>query len=1465
MSDSYTAGNTPATGSFPGDAEAPAKVPRAIGRYSVIGLLGQGGFGIVYLAQDEQLGRLVAIKVPHARQVAHPGDVENHLREARTVAGLDHPHIVPVYDVGSSRDCPFFVVSKHIDGRTLSERLRAGRYTPAAAAELVAAMAECLHYAHRQGLVHRDVKPGNILIDKTDKPFLTDFGLALLETEIGSEHGYCGTPAYMSPEQARGEGHRVDGRSDIFSLGIVFYELLTGRRPFRGETGSVLADQIVNEEPKPPRQIADVPRELERICLRALSKRAADRYPTARDLADDLRHFLNSEANVKSEVSLPPETATGPSDKPANQITPAPAPSTLSAGPRAHIVPKGLRSFDEHDADFFLDLLPGPRDRTGLPESIRFWKSRIEATSPESTFTVGLIYGPSGCGKSSLLKAGLLPRLSESIASIYIEATPEGAEQRLLRHIRNRWPMLSDQLTLTESLTALRRAGAKADKKVLIILDQFEQWLHAWNGESGELVQALRQCDGDHVQCLVLVRDDFYAAVNRFFQKLETPIQEDRNYALVDLFDLDHAKKVLTAFGRAYGRLPEPPAPLTVADRTFLSRAIEGLSQGGRVISVRLALFAEMMKGRDWTVATLNEVGGPEGVGATFLEETFSSPAAPPTHRVHQAAARAVLQELLPAAGTDIRGQMQRADRLRAVSGYADRPEDFRTLLAILESDVRLIAPTEPAAAPTSDEPAAKYYQLTHDYLVPAIRTWLTQKQQGTPEGRARLLLAERAALWAAKPEVKQLPSGLEWLTIIWRTRRARWSVAERRLMTVATRRHVRHMAAGAAAMALIALLAVGFRGQWRRLRDQETADHLVNQLLVADVSRVADVAAQLDKLPGDWRSRLEAVASDSHRDNAERLRAHLALARHDSESMPFLIEQLSTPLPHEFVAIRTALEPRAAQCRPLLWDIATDSNAPAEQRFHAAAALAEWDPANERWKTIAAPTAAALVRQNPLVAPDWTRLLRPARKQLLQSLISEFKADRSRESPPLLAAGILADYAADDPDLLADVLQEASVGEFPILFSAAKPQAPRSTEIFQAVLAAPAQKVSPNIHERTRRRANAAVALFLLGRQEAVGSALSQDADPDLRTALIDLLPALVDFEALWPLSRPPSGDLTRQAVILAADGYRANGKLSMEARRQLEIEVPDLFLKDESAAVHSAAELLLRRLGLTPQLDKLSGGLAGKPRASWWLTSTGHTLALVRGPVDFEIGSPDDEPRRDDTEGRRPRHIERSYAIGTHEVTIGQFNKFYPNHRVAWDVAESDECPANNVSWYDAARYCRRLSEAEQIPEKEMVFPRVEDIDRSKDLVLPADWQRRTGYRLPTEAEWEYACRAGTTTVRYFGATDDALSKNAWWFGNSDSRTWPVGSLRPNPFGLFDMLGNVGEWCFDRPLSYAESEGDALLTINSGQTRVYRGGDWKSLQKEVRSAKRPSALPYVGFSNQGFRVVRTVRPATP
>ncbi|MEZ6120515.1 MAG: protein kinase [Pirellulaceae bacterium] len=265
-----------------------------IGRYRIVAQLDEGAFGVVYHARDEQLDRDVAIKVPHAHRLRSAAALQTYLDEAKTLAKLEHPHIIPIFDVGATTEHPCFVVSKLIQGTNLFSLMQQQRLPVGQAIQIVAQLAQALHYAHAQGVVHRDVKPANILIDAQDKAYLADFGIALQEEQWGDGPQLVGTPAYMSPEQIAGTSHRLDGRSDIFSLGVVLYELLTGKRPFRSKNRKELTEQIQTLDPKPLRQFDDrIPASVERICRKAMAKKPSDRYGTAADFANDLSQAMS--------------------------------------------------------------------------------------------------------------------------------------------------------------------------------------------------------------------------------------------------------------------------------------------------------------------------------------------------------------------------------------------------------------------------------------------------------------------------------------------------------------------------------------------------------------------------------------------------------------------------------------------------------------------------------------------------------------------------------------------------------------------------------------------------------------------------------------------------------------------------------------------------------------------------------------------------------------------------------------------------------------------------------------------------------------------------------------------------------------------------------------------------------------------------------------------------------------------
>ncbi len=281
---------------MPTASSPPAK---QFGSYELLGELGRGGMGIVYKARHQDLNRIVALKMILASQLASGDQVTRFHAEAQAAAQLSHPHIVQVYEAGQLCGQHYFAM-QYVDGASLADRLRRGAMPVEEAARCLIAVARAVAYLHAKGIVHRDLKPANILLDADGYPYVTDFGLAkMLETEshLTSSGVIVGTPSYMAPEQAAGRHATVGPRSDVYSLGAILYEMLTGRPPFREATPLDTLVQVLESEPNLPRQLnSDIPRELELICLKCMAKEAEQRYATAAELAHDLERFSRGEA-----------------------------------------------------------------------------------------------------------------------------------------------------------------------------------------------------------------------------------------------------------------------------------------------------------------------------------------------------------------------------------------------------------------------------------------------------------------------------------------------------------------------------------------------------------------------------------------------------------------------------------------------------------------------------------------------------------------------------------------------------------------------------------------------------------------------------------------------------------------------------------------------------------------------------------------------------------------------------------------------------------------------------------------------------------------------------------------------------------------------------------------------------------------------------------------------------------------
>ncbi len=505
---------------------------------------------------------------------------------------------------------------------------------------------------------------------------------------------------------------------------------------------------------------------------------------------------------------------------------------------------------------------------------------------------------------------------------------------------------------------------------------------------------------------------------------------------------------------------------------------------------------------------------------------------------------------------------------------------------------------------------------------------------------------------------------------------------------------------------------------------------------------------------------------------------------------------------------------------------------------------------------------------------------LKPFRDEILPQLRQFLQQPDLSENERLRLS--LAMVAEDEGQVeyLCDRLLTAEPAEFLVIRAAL---VPHRDELAAGMWRTLEEKPMPDAGEEARealaqRQANAAVTLMKMNQPEKVWPLLKSSPDPRVRSYLIhSFAPLGVDVTALVRRLYEEADVSSRRALIVCLGEFDVT-KFPGAERQPLIAKLLDLYRTDPDPGLHAAAEWLLRQKGWD-QADKLSEidtqlrvdeqqlqARQATDARRWYVNTQRQTFVILNADKSFRMGSPAGEPNRRKDETPHQQGIGRTYAIASKIVTKAQFRHFQEANPDVWkkniedeEFSRTDDSPQVQVDWYDAARYCNWLSKNEGIPKEQWCYEANDQGKYAEGMKPAADYLQRSGYRLPTEAEWEFACRSGSQTSRYYGLSVKLLPEYSWFLDNSQQHAWPVGMKKPNDYGLFDMLGNVWEWCDNVYESYVLEDSGTRMDVRGKVGRVLRGGSFFFQASFLRSAYRLNDVPTNRDADFGLRVART------
>jgi serine/threonine protein kinase/formylglycine-generating enzyme required for sulfatase activity/tetratricopeptide (TPR) repeat protein len=1499
--------------------------PTIIGSYQILGEIARGGMGVVYRAREIRTRRPVALKMILAGQFATADSVARFHAEARAAANLDHPGIVPIYEVGELDGKPYFTMPL-ITGGSLNELLRAGPLPPEATARLMKKVAEAVQYAHDKGIIHRDIKPHNILLQQEDSvhegvtgsglttdhsssgsvasfsgpvPRLTDFGLARAVAEEGvltASGEVMGTPSYMPPEQASGDWKHVGPQSDVYSLGAVLYCLLTGRPPFQAATAFETMRQVREQEPVSPRHLnPGVPRDLETVCLKCLAKEPRRRYTTAAEFAAELERFLTGHPVLARPVGTLERALRWCGRNKTVASLGAAVVVLLLVGTcvSTWLAIRAIRAQNDRAIAQVDALLEA--NHAAVPNIIAGLTPFRSVVDPY----LRDLQGRSGLNERERTRVALallpvddsvLPFLRERM----LEAEPE--EVIVLRDA-----LSSHGEVLKADLWKEAADAPAVDRRfrAAVALARFDPESDRWGNAADNIIKPLLDANALHLglwtEALRPVRASLIAPLTRVFHDDKAADKKQTAATILADYADDQPQVLAELFMDADARQAAVLWPKLLRHRDQMVAAMTAELD-------RVPTFA-------WPDSS--------------LDPNWTTPAADLCRRI-ETASGLVQERFALCQGLPLKDFPGIAEELRR-SGY--RPINFRpyntskeiAVAAVWQRDGRN---WDSAHDLTAEEVRARNVEMRARGLLPLdIASYLRPV-----EGKGQT--AAYAVLWAARDDQTidaQLDVGVadDEHQVAWEPPR-KGDMIPRTLADLVVDGNTFHSAVYWKPAKLFDI------NYWRSNYTSASYQEFLNSGYFQHDVRIHPTrkgptgrelyTKMLHNSDAELKVNPEALVSLYRRGMSY---CRLGQDQKALEDLSKYIEKNPKPLnPYRFRALANARLGKKEEAKKDLAEFLRQ-NRSASLRVcwdaFVTAHLGEDEAAMERVEAeikrrpkdvlllydaawVYAGISQAIARKNPDRSETYARRAIALVKEALVGgytnyalLTSDIDLDAIRhrkDFAPVLAlvpldrqfsavwhdstaAQSIETHGLDMAAHLTRCRELAAQGYRPAALSTVELAEGRG-------LVTASVWHRPVVTEKAKnalalRQARAAAALLRAGAADRVWPLFAHRADPRIRSYLIHQLAVLgLDPGLLIDRIGKETNISARRALILSLGEF--GDAIPADRKTSLGTQLLEGYRENPDPGLHSAIDWLLRRQwGRAADLDATNRALRSEPpgKRQWYVNGQGQTMALIPGPVEFQMGSPPSEPYRGYAERPHRRRISRSFAIATKKVTLDEFQRFlqlHPEiiHSQNRQHSPEGDCPVLAITWLQAAAYCRWLSEEEGIAEEEMVYPPIPQI--REGMVLPANYLSRTSYRLPSEAEWEYACRAGAVTSRFYGSGDDLLDRYVWYARNCDGRTWPVGQLKPNDLGLFDPLGNSWDWIGSANPAYPVLTGNSvaedpeyLLPIVHDRRMNYRGGSYYySYLDQIRSAYRHSGDPTSNYVDVGLRPVRTYRPGS-